>query len=79
VNAPMSAPKPLRTVNQELAKELRACVADLRDVVDHVIGSRDMDDFALEHFRDALLKTNGVRLMLSTEADKLDPQPAVAS
>ena len=74
MNARINTPKPPRTENQSLADELRACIADLRDVVDDVIATRGMEDFALEHFQNALLKTNGVRLMLSVEAEKLDPQ-----
>lgn len=61
---------------ESLSGELRTYAAELAEVLSHIVQSQNVGEFELENFRDALTKTNGVRLALQNAAAELDERGA---
>lgn len=52
--------------------EFRMLAANLAKAIDHVIGSREEEEFELENFVDALREIRSVRISLESYADQLE-------
>jgi hypothetical protein len=57
-----------------MGDELRELAVVLTETIDHVIGSREKSEFALESFESALKNIRDVRHALDGYADELSPK-----
>ena len=71
-----STNKPPTGTDGALANALRHYAGELSEIIGHIIQMQNAGEFALENFRDALVKANGVRLALDYEAQKLEERGA---